>query len=216
MSAPSNSHNWTFFRTGGLDQVALTSGADLLGLEHLDQKLWVALSCPVKGLELDEKTLALIDTDGDGRVRVPEITAAIKWAAVRLKDAGALLAGTDGLPVDAINPDTPEGRAAADCARAVIAQLGRPAPGVITVAEAADAAKLLAATPYNGDGVIMPQAAEDEETNQVITDIIACLGGTSDRGGAAERSRSMRTSSRARAPEARIALARAAPSFSTR
>lgn len=185
VSAPSNSHNWTFFRTGGLDQVALTSGADLLGLEHLDQKLWVALSCPVKGLELDEKTLALIDTDGDGRVRVPEVIAAIKWAAVRLKDAGALLAGTDGLPVDAINPDTPEGRAAADCARAVIAQLGRPAPGVITVAEAADAAKLLAATPYNGDGVIMPQAAEDEETNQVITDIIACLGGTSDRGGAA-------------------------------
>lgn len=185
MSAPATPHNWTFFRTGGLDQVALTSGADLLGLEHLDQKLWVALSCPVKGLELDEKTLALIDTDGDGRVRVPEVIAAIKWAAVRLRDAGALLAGTDGLPVDAINPDTPEGRAAADCARAIIAQLGRPAPGVITVAEAADAAKLLAATPYNGDGVIMPQAAEDEETKQVIVDIIACLGGTSDRGGAA-------------------------------
>lgn len=185
MSAPATPHNWTFFRTGGLDQVALTSGADLLGLEHLDQKLWVALSCPVKGLELDEKTLALIDTDGDGRVRVPEVIAAIKWAAVRLRDAGTLLAGTDGLPVDAINPDTPEGRAAADCARAIIAQLGRPAPGVITVAEAADAAKLLAATPYNGDGVIMPQAAEDEETKQVIVDIIACLGGTSDRGGAA-------------------------------
>lgn len=185
ISAPATPHNWTFFRTGGLDQVALTSGADLLGLEHLDQKLWVALSCPVKGLELDEKTLALIDTDGDGRVRVPEITAAIKWAAVRLKDAGALLAGTDGLPVDAINPDTPEGRAAADCAREIVVRLGRAAPGTITVADAADAAKLLAATPFNGDGVIMPQAAEDEETKQVIVDIIACLGGTSDRGGAA-------------------------------
>ncbi|MFM8336292.1 MAG: hypothetical protein ACKODK_12080 [Opitutaceae bacterium] len=185
MAAPISPHSWTFFRTGGLDQVALTSGADLLGLEHLDQKLWVALSCPVKGLELDEKTLALIDTDGDGRVRAPEVIAAIKWASVRLKDAGALLAGTDGLPVDAINPDTPEGRAAADCARAIVAQLGRPAPGVITVAEAAEAAKLLAATPYNGDGVIMPQAAEDEETKQVIVDIIACLGGTADRGGAA-------------------------------
>ncbi len=185
MAAPTSPHSWTFFRTGGLDQVALTSGADLLGLEHLDQKLWVALSCPVKGLELDEKTLALIDTDGDGRVRAPEVISAIKWAAVRLKDAGSLLAGTDGLPFEAINPDTPEGRAASDCARAIIAQLGRPAPGVITVAEAAEAAKLLAATPYNGDGVIMPQAAEDEETRQVINDIIACLGGTADRGGAA-------------------------------
>jgi len=30
-------------------------------------------SCPVKGLELDEKTLALIDSDADGRVRVPRV-----------------------------------------------------------------------------------------------------------------------------------------------
>jgi hypothetical protein len=79
--------SWKFFRTGGLDQVALETGADLLNLDQLDQKLWVALSCPVKGLELDEKTLALIDTDGDGRIRVPELLAAIKWAAARLKDA---------------------------------------------------------------------------------------------------------------------------------
>jgi len=185
MAASTAPHSWTFFRTGGLDQVALTCGADLLGLEHLDQKLWVALSCPVKGLELDEKTLALIDADGDGRVRAPEVIAAIKWAAVRLKDAGGLLAGTDGLPVDAINPATPEGRAAADCAREIVARLGRAAPGTITVAEAAAAAKLLAAAPFNGDGVITPQAAEDDDSRQVIAEVIACLGGTADRGGAA-------------------------------
>jgi len=46
-------HIWKFFRTGGLDQVTLATGADLLALGQLDQKLWVALSCPVKGLELD-------------------------------------------------------------------------------------------------------------------------------------------------------------------
>ena len=57
--------------TGGLDQVSLETGADLLNLENLDQKLWVALSCPVKGLELDETTLKMIDTDGDGRITAP-------------------------------------------------------------------------------------------------------------------------------------------------
>ena len=56
------SHTWDFFRSGGLDQVSLTTTEDLLALDRLDQKLWVALSCPVKGLELDEKTLALIDS----------------------------------------------------------------------------------------------------------------------------------------------------------
>jgi hypothetical protein len=110
-------HHWKFFRTGGLDQVSLESGADLTNLEHLDQKLWVALSCPVKGLELDEATLKLIDADGDGRIRVPELLAAIKWAASRLKDVGVLLTGTDGLPLGAIDETTLEGRVVLASAR---------------------------------------------------------------------------------------------------
>src|SRR6187551_391614 len=105
-------HQWKFFRTGGLDQVALENGEDLLNLDQLDQKLWVALSCPVKGLELDEATLKLLDSDGDGRIRVPELLAAIKWAAVRLKDVGILLQGVDGLPLSALNDATPEGEIA--------------------------------------------------------------------------------------------------------
>jgi len=35
----SSSHVWKFYRTGGLDQVALESAADLLALGELDQKL---------------------------------------------------------------------------------------------------------------------------------------------------------------------------------
>lgn len=72
-SAPSTGHVWRFFRSRGLDQVSLSTGADLLALDQLDQKLWVALSCPVKGLELDEHTLTLVDADGDG-VIPPEAT----------------------------------------------------------------------------------------------------------------------------------------------
>src|SRR3954465_1219770 len=123
MSAPS--HSWNFFRTGGLDQVALTRAEDLLALEELDQKLWVALSCPVKGLELDEKTLALIDTDGDGRIRVPELLAAIKWSAARLKDPGDLLKGSAELPLAAIHDGTPEGKVLLASARQVLANLGK-------------------------------------------------------------------------------------------
>ncbi|MFM2420538.1 MAG: hypothetical protein RL385_5261, partial [Pseudomonadota bacterium] len=60
-------HSWRFFRAGGVDQVQLTRGADLAKLGELDQKLWVALACPVEGLEIDAHSLKLIDTDGDGR-----------------------------------------------------------------------------------------------------------------------------------------------------
>jgi hypothetical protein len=181
MSTPA--HTWHFFRTGGLDQVALTSGADLLALEHLDQKLWVALACPVKGLELDEKTLALIDTDGDGRIRVPELLAAITWSAAHLNDVGTLLAGTDGLPLAALNLNTPEGRAVHASAKQILANLGKKNATTITIAESADTAKIFAASPLNGDGVIPPEAAAEAATKQLITDMIACTGGTADRTG---------------------------------
>ena len=181
MSTPA--HTWHFFRTGGLDQVALTTGADLLALEHLDQKLWVALACPIKGLELDEKTLALIDTDGDGRIRVPELLAAITWSAARLNDVGTLLAGTDGLPLAALNLNTSEGRAVHASAKQILANLGKKNATTITIAESADTAKIFAASPLNGDGVIPPEAAAEAATKQLIADMIASTGGTADRSG---------------------------------
>ncbi len=48
------SKQWQFFRAGGFNQVALNSGADLMALDQLDQKLWVALACPTSGLEFDK------------------------------------------------------------------------------------------------------------------------------------------------------------------
>ena len=44
-----------------------------------DLKAWCALSCPVKGLRFDARTLALLDADGDGRVRTDEVLAALAF-----------------------------------------------------------------------------------------------------------------------------------------
>lgn len=177
-------HVWKFFRTGGIDQVSLESGADLLNLENLDQKLWVALSCPVKGLELDEKTLALIDTDGDGRIRVAELIAATKWAAARVKDAGQLLRGEEAMPLAAFNDATPEGRILLASARQILANVGKKDATGIVVADAADTAKIFSASSLNGDGIIPPDATDDPAAQALIKDIIACVGGSKDRTGA--------------------------------
>ena len=91
-------HQFSFFRAGGLNQVNLAKGADLINLDQLDQKLWVALACPTQGLVFDERTLALIDSDGDGRIRVNELTAALKWASALLVDPEILVPATDTLP----------------------------------------------------------------------------------------------------------------------
>src|SRR5688572_31124415 len=98
-SATRTKHRWRFFRAGGFDQVKLETGADLLNLDQLDQKLWVALACPTKGLEFDAQTLALIDTDKDGRIRVPELIAALKWAGGLLKNPDDLIKAGSSLPL---------------------------------------------------------------------------------------------------------------------
>jgi hypothetical protein len=71
--ARSRLHVWRFFRTGGFDQVRLESGRDVAALAELDQKLWVALACPARGIEFDTTTRDLIDADHDRRIRAPEI-----------------------------------------------------------------------------------------------------------------------------------------------
>jgi hypothetical protein len=177
------SHTWKFFRSGGLDQVALETGADLLALGELDQELWVALSCPVKGLELDEKTLALIDGDGDGRIGVPDVIAAIRWAGARLNDAGDLLRGAESLPLAAVNVSTPDGNVLVASMKQVLASLGRKDATALSVAEASDTAKIFAANPLTGDGIIPPEATDNEAIQALIKDIIACTGGTTRREG---------------------------------
>ena len=98
-------HTFRFFRAGGFDQVRIDTAADLLALKELDQKLWVALSCPVKGIEFDTRTLALIDSDNDGHIRAPELLAAIDWAAARLNEPELLAQQLDGVPLTAIRND---------------------------------------------------------------------------------------------------------------
>ena len=73
-------YQWRFFRSGGFDQVLIENADDLRHLGELDQKLWSVLACPTSGLEFDTRTLQMIDSDGDGRIRAPEVIAAAKRA----------------------------------------------------------------------------------------------------------------------------------------
>ncbi len=178
-------HTWRFFRAGGFDQVKLETGADLLNLDQLDQKLWVALACPASGLEFDRQTLALIDADKDGRVRAPELIAAFKWAGTLLKNPDDLVKAGSSLPLSSINDSTPEGKAIASSARTILNNLGKKEATAITAADTADVAKIFAQTVFNGDGIIVPESASDDATKAVIADIIATLGSVADRSGKA-------------------------------
>ena len=132
------SHTWNFFQAGGFDQVQLDSGADLLALKELDQKLWVALGCPTRGIEFDSRTLDLIDSDADGHVRANEVLAAIEWAGGVLKNTDLLVKGTDNLALAYIDDSGEEGKQVLASARHILKSLGKPGAAVISLADMAN------------------------------------------------------------------------------
>jgi len=183
MSQTTPTHRWRFLRAGGLDQVRLDSAADFRELENLDLKLWVALACPVKGIEFDERTLGLIDNDKDGRVRAPEIIAAVQWAEDHLKDLAALKSGSDTLPLDQINDQSPSGKAILASARQILKNLGKAdAPG-ISLSDVGDTSKIFVLTKFNGDGIVPADAASDPALMKVIEDVLGTMGSENDRSG---------------------------------
>lgn len=177
-----NPHRWRFFRIGGFDQVRIDSAEDLINLGQLDPKLWVALACPVKGLEFDAATLALLDTDRDGYLRVPEIVAACEWAGSVLKDRGPLARGDGIVPLAAINDHTDEGRQLLASAQQVLASLGKAGADSIGTADTADIAAIYTKMHHNGDGLVPVAlvAADDVPVWQAIRDT---FGSDTDRSG---------------------------------
>jgi hypothetical protein len=179
-----NPHRWKFHRVGGLEQVSLATAEDLEDLGKLDQKLWTALSCPTRGLELDPRTLDLLDGDKDGRVRAPDVVAAVAWCEPRLRTLGELIPGAPDLPLAAIDADTPEGAALLGAARHILAARGKPGADGLGPADVADVSHVFDGTSFNGDGVITPAAAEgDTALAAVITDAMACAGTEPDLSG---------------------------------
>jgi hypothetical protein len=176
-------HTWKFYRTGGLDQVLIRNGADIAQLKELDQKLWTVLSCPTKGIRFDQKTLELLDTDGDGRIRVPELLAAIHWLTARLVSLDTLMEGSETLRLAAFNKQTPEGAALLASAKRILSNLGKSSSETISLENVTDTSKIFAETRFNGDGIVPSDSTDDASTQQVITEIIATFGSELDRSG---------------------------------
>ena len=176
-------HRWRFCRLGGFDQVRLETAEDIRHLGELDQKLWAALSCPVNGLEFDSRTLAMLDSDQDGRVRVQEILAATKWIGSVLAKMDTFLAGADVLPLTAIDDSHAEGQQLVASARQLLSYLGRAEAESVSIADVSSTDTLLHASKFNGDGIIAVHVSDDEALQKLIAEIMACVGSDQDRSG---------------------------------
>ena len=175
-------YKWQFENIGGCSRVKIATGQDIAHLDELDTKMWTVLSCPVKGLEIDEKSLKYMDLDADGKIRVNDVVGVSKWATAVLKNPDLLLAGSDAINIEEINAENEEGQKLAKAAKQILANLGKEETR-ISLADTADIAAIFAKTRFNGDGVITPASSDVAEEINAITAAVAKTGGTMDRSG---------------------------------
>ena len=95
-------YKFTFENVGGATRVRILTGEDIRHLNELDQKMWTVLSCPASGLEISNESLALMDIDGDGQLRLMEVVKTADWLCEKLKDPQILFNQSPVLPVDEI------------------------------------------------------------------------------------------------------------------
>ena len=178
-----NKYKWEFENIGGSSRVKITRGEDIAHLSELDPKMWTVLSCPVTGLEIDEKSLSFMDTDGDGKIRINDVIATSQWITGVLKNADLLLEGKDQIDLEELDLENECGKKLYNSAKQILENLGKEG-SVISLSDTTDGAAIFAKTRFNGDGVITEATAEDADHKAVIAAAVACLGGVADRSGA--------------------------------
>lgn len=176
-------YKWSFANIGGTTRVKLNSGEDIAHLHELDKKMWTVLSCPVKGLEIDDRSLAYMDCDADGKIRVNDIISTSKWITGALKNADIILEGKDSIDIGEFNTSDANGLKLYNASRQILMNLGKEG-NVISLTDTADIAAIFAQTRFNGDGIITEATPEDADEKAAVAAAIATMGGVADRSGA--------------------------------
>lgn len=177
-----NSYKWKYCSVGGVVRVKISSGEDIAHLDELDQKMWTVLSCPVRGLEFDQKTLSMIDTDADGKIRVREVVAAAKWLCSVVRNKDLILEGRSEIALSEIDDSTETGARLLSSAKQVLSVLGLERD-TISIEDTADLNRIFINSSANGDGVVCPETTTDEALKSAMQDCIATVGAVKDRSG---------------------------------
>ena len=165
-------YKWTYASIGGSTRVKIQSGEDIRHLGELDEKLWTVLSCPTAGLEIDETSLKLMDTDGDNKLHVQEVVKTANWLCATLANPDVLLNGEAQLKVADIVDEsirTVAEKVATD--GVVTLDAVRAAIGAVTIE-----AQPVPEAPYSGEVTTAYKACKDAYAQYFATARMQALG----------------------------------------
>ena len=152
-------YKWTFENVGGATRVRIMTGEDIRHLGELDQKMWTVLSCPASGLEIDNASLALMDLDSDGQLRLIEVVKTAEWLCGVLKDPDVLFCKADSLVLDEIADEAilaVAKKVAGEASEVSLAAVNA-AIDAVTITPAA-----VPVAPYEADVIAMYKTKKDE------------------------------------------------------
>ena len=161
-------HRWNFSRFGGVTQLILKNADDLTHLHELDQKLWTVLSMPTQGIFFDPRTIALLDADGDGFIRPPEILATIDWLGTQLSDLSLLMEKGDAVPLASINDETLRASA-----RWLLDHTNKNDAQEISIADIETQKKFFDAHTLDCNAPIPADGSDDDKLKQIINSSVA-------------------------------------------
>ena len=165
-------YKWTYASIGGSTRVKIQSGEDIRHLGELDEKMWTVLSCPTAGLEIDETSLKLMDTDNDGKLHVQEVIKTANWLCATLTNPDILLKGEAQLNVADIVDESIRAVAEKIATDGVITlDAVRAAIGAVTVE-----AQAVPEAPYSGEVTAAYKACKDAYAQYFATARMQALG----------------------------------------
>ena len=165
-------YKWTYASIGGATRVKIQSGEDIRHLGELDEKMWTVLSCPTVGLEIDETSLKLIDTDNDGKLHVQEVIKTADWLCATLTNPDVLLEGEAQLKVADIADESIRAVAEKIATDGVVTlDAVRAAIGAVAVETQA-----VPEAPYSGEVTAAYKACKDAYAQYFATARMQALG----------------------------------------
>ncbi|NBD10954.1 kinesin [Corallococcus silvisoli] len=168
-------------RYGGSLQVDIPDFNTLTEAVRIPATQWMALACPMEGIACDPRFLALMDADGNRRIRVEELRGAVDWTAARLKDRKGADAGSDVLELAALSDTADNLRGAAEL---VLRTLQAPDATRLSLEQLRTSDKALRDAGKNGDGLVAPVSLP-ERLRPLAQSIIAAFPQVTNRAGLA-------------------------------
>ena len=167
----------TFRRYGRSYHLRIETAAELELAVGLDEAHWVATNAPVSTINCDATFLQLLDSDGNGRITSHDLKVAIRWLLGALRDRDGITARSDALSPDEIDTTSGIGRRADAAVRKMLRRSGLDESATITLDEVRRIKEQIESTPVSEAGVVLPEAAGEEEIRQFIADAVAVTGG---------------------------------------